>query len=62
MSRGRQHFRQSDVFKAIKAAVRAGLPVARVELSSDGRIIVIAGKPEQEQNSGTEVNEWDSVK
>jgi hypothetical protein len=44
MSRARQTFTQSDVVKAIKAAVKAGLPVARVEVSpEDGRIIVIAG-------------------
>ena len=62
MSRGAQTFKQGDVTKAIKAAVQAGLPVARVEVSPDGRIIVIAGRPEQEQSYGTEVNEWDSVK
>ncbi|RXG84284.1 hypothetical protein [Bradyrhizobium vignae] len=47
MSRGRQLFRQADVTKAIKAAVAAGLPVARVEIEG-GRIIVIAGRPEQD--------------
>jgi hypothetical protein len=61
MSRGPQTFRQGDVTKAIKAAVKAGLPVARVEVSLDGRIIIVAGKAEQGQNSGTEANEWDSV-
>jgi hypothetical protein len=54
MSRGPQSFRQTDVTKAIRAAMQAGLPVARVEVSRDGRIIVIAGKPEQAQNSKAE--------
>jgi hypothetical protein len=63
MSRGAQSFKQGDVSKAIRAAVKAGLPVARVEVSPEGRIIVIAGKPrEEEQNPTTEANEWDSVK
>jgi hypothetical protein len=65
MSRGPQSFKQGDVEKAIKAAVKAGLPVARVEVEvslGSKRIILIAGKPEEEQNSGTVVNEWDSVK
>ncbi|MDI3561280.1 hypothetical protein [Bradyrhizobium sp. Arg816] len=62
MSRGRQHFRQSDLAKAIKAVVAAGLPVARVEVSPEGRLIVIAGKPGEGQDAGTEVNEWDAVK
>jgi hypothetical protein len=61
MSRGPQQFRQTDVTKAIKAAVAAGLSVARVEVER-GRIIVIAGRPEQGQHSGTAVNEWDTVK
>jgi hypothetical protein len=62
MSRGPQTFKQGDVKKAIKAAMAAGLPVARVEVSLDGRIVVIAGEPEAGQNSKTETNEWDSVK
>jgi hypothetical protein len=45
MSRGPQNFKQADVVKAIKAAQKAGLPVARVEISPDGRIVVIAGRP-----------------
>jgi hypothetical protein len=43
MSRARQHFRQSDLVKAIKAAAAAGLSVGRVEVSPDGRIIIVAG-------------------
>jgi hypothetical protein len=52
MSRGPQSFKQGDVTKAIKAAMAAGLPVGRVEISPDGRIILVADKPEPEQNSG----------
>ena len=37
MSRGRCTFRQSDATKAIKAAVAAGVEVARVEIDKDGR-------------------------
>ena len=56
MSRARQHFRQNDVTKAIAAAVKAGLSVARVEISRDGRIVVIAGKagPDQDAAPSTE--------
>jgi hypothetical protein len=62
MSRGVQPFTQGDVTKAVKAVVKAGLPVARVEVLRDGRILVIAGQPEQGQNSEAITNEWDSVK
>lgn len=61
MSRGKHSFRQGDVTKAIKAAERAGLKVGRVEISPDGTIIVIAGKPGQGQDTDQSVNEWDSV-
>jgi hypothetical protein len=60
MSRGPQSFKQGDVTRAIKATMKAGLPVARVELLLEGkRIIVIAGRPEEGQNSGTDPSEWD---
>jgi hypothetical protein len=62
MSRAAQRFRQSDLVKAIKAAVAAGLSVARVEVSPEGRIIVIAGKPGQGQDVDHSTNEWDSVR
>ena len=61
MSRGRQHFRQTDVTKAVKAVVRAGVEVGRVEISPEGRIIVIAGRPTEGHSTQTETNEWDSV-
>jgi hypothetical protein len=53
MSRARQTFKQGDVTKAVKAMVAAGLSVGRVEISPEGRIIVIAGRQDQGQNSGT---------
>ena len=38
MSRGQQTFKQRDVTKAIKATVKAGLPVERVEIDKGGKI------------------------
>jgi hypothetical protein len=62
MSRGPQTFRKTDVTKAVLAVVAAGLPVARVEISPGRIIIIVAGGPEQGQDAGAEVNEWDAVK
>jgi hypothetical protein len=45
MSRAGQRFKQSDVTKAVRAAVKAGMSVGRVEMSADGRIVIVAGKP-----------------
>jgi hypothetical protein len=50
-------FRQRDVSAAIKAVRAAGFEIARVEITTDGRIIVVTGKPENE----TEINPWDKA-
>ena len=40
MSRGPATFRQRDVTRALKAAKAAGYPVAKVEISRDGTIVM----------------------
>ena len=56
MSRGRQRVQQSDLTKALKAAVAAGVP-AKIEVQKDGRIIVhIGGKDQTEPPP--DPNEW----
>jgi hypothetical protein len=60
MSRGTQAFRQSDVTKAVKGAVNAGLEVQRIEIES-GKIVVFAGRPDL-RPPGQSVNEWDEVR
>jgi hypothetical protein len=60
MSRGVQTFKQGDVTKAIKAAVKAGVKDWRIEIA--GKIIVTGAAPREEQNPTSEANEWDSVK
>jgi hypothetical protein len=59
MSRGRHRFRQSDVSKAVRGAIAAGLEVAGVEVDGDGRIRVIVGSPPTAPDR--HANEWDSV-
>jgi hypothetical protein len=60
MPRGSCTFKQSDVTKAVKGARLAGLDVSRVEIGRDGRIVVIAGKPEHGSVNGDH-NEWDDA-
>jgi hypothetical protein len=45
MSRGKLRFKQRDVARAIRAAVRSGVPSQRVEIDREGKIIVILGTP-----------------
>jgi hypothetical protein len=45
MSRGASTFKQTDITKAIKAAVKAGVKDWRVEIDRDGKIIVVAAEP-----------------
>jgi hypothetical protein len=46
MPRGPSTFRQRDVTAAIKAARAAGVEVARVEVSTDGKITLTLGEAE----------------
>ena len=62
MSRGQQTFKQRDVTKALKATVKAGIAVERVEIDKDGKIIIVTAKAEDTVNGGSpEKNEWDGV-
>ena len=50
-------FKQSDAKRLVKAVVAAGVPVQRVELGADGKIVVFTGAPNG--GGGRIVNEWD---
>jgi hypothetical protein len=58
MGRAPSNFRQQDVTRAINAAKRAGLEIARVEVDAKtARIIVIIAEHECKQNE----NYWDNA-
>jgi hypothetical protein len=59
MLRGPATFRQRDVRAAIKAVEAAGHQVAQVEISPDGKIVVILMQPAESDAAST--NEWDTV-
>jgi hypothetical protein len=62
MSRGPQTFRQRDVTAALKAARAAGCEVARIEVSKDGRIIVILANGKEGNQPSNCAHEWDDLK
>jgi hypothetical protein len=43
MSRSQQTFKQRDVTKALKATVKAGIAVERVEIDKSGKIVIVTG-------------------
>jgi hypothetical protein len=61
MSRGQQTFKQSDVTKAVKATVKAGIAVERVEIDKGGKIVVVTAKAEDADGRKLEENEWNEV-
>ena len=64
MTRGAQTtFRQGDVTKALKAAVKAGFKPHRAEVRQDGSILLDFDPPAAAPASpDPNVNEWDTVK
>jgi hypothetical protein len=52
MSRAPGTFKQGDVTKALKAALKAGLEVKRYEIDSSGKIVIITGRPDFSGVSG----------
>ncbi len=62
MSHGQQTFKQSDVTKALKAMVKAGIAVGRVEIDKDGKIVIVTARLEATPNKEKPgQNEWDGV-
>jgi len=51
--------KRPSVKRIVKAALDAGLEVARVEVGADGRIVVVAGKPGNDVTAFE--NPWDQV-
>jgi hypothetical protein len=60
MTRRPSAFRQSDLTRAVRAVVAAGLRVAGVKVSAQGDIEVVTGD-ERGQDSPARGNEWDSI-
>jgi hypothetical protein len=60
VSRGPLPFRQTDVARAVRGAIAAGLTVKRVEVDKAGKIVVVVGEPGK-ADAVTPSNSWDSI-
>jgi|RhiMethySRZTD1v2_1073278.scaffolds.fasta_scaffold4044067_2 hypothetical protein len=59
MTRGPLRFKETELVRAIKSALKAGLQVAGFEINpTTGNIVVHTDKPE-EKESGSDINPWD---
>ena len=62
MSRRPSAFRQSDLTRAVKAVIAAGLRVAGVKVSAQGDIEVVTGDERvQDYSTPPGGNEWDGI-
>jgi hypothetical protein len=62
MARASCKFKQSDVTRAVKAVVAAGVEVREVVVDASGVIRIIAGRPDVSlARQVEEANEWDRI-
>jgi hypothetical protein len=64
MPRTPSTFRQQDVTRAVKAVAAAGVDIARVEIDSTGKIVIVTGKPldatAPQDDLDRELQEWEA--
>lgn len=54
-------FKESDVVRAMKGALKAGFDRVRVTIDRDGNLVIDAGWAPANMNDDDRGNEWDSV-
>jgi hypothetical protein len=58
MSRRSSAFRQRDVTRAVKAVARAGVDIARVEIDTSGKIVIVTTGAEGEISGLAPLDAW----
>jgi len=57
--RGPSQFKKSDVTRATKAVLAAGMQIARVEIARNGTIVVVPRDANTAAEVSADANEWD---
>lgn len=57
MARTPASFKQTDIVRAVKAALAVGLPVVRIEIAPDGRITLVH-KPDNTAEPQNDLDRW----
>lgn len=52
-------FTQADMKRAAAGCLRAGLPIAKIEIDPTGKITIITGQPDAANDKGAD--EWDDL-
>ena len=58
MGHGPATFKETDLTRALRAARKAGADVERVEISRDGRIVLVLNKGDEVFPEGNEWDKW----
>lgn len=62
MPRARCTFRQRDLRLAVETAKAAGLEIGRVEIGRDGKIVIVAGGPQADDELDRELKTFEAEK
>ena len=60
MSRRPSLFRQTDLTRAVKGALEAGIAVERIEIDKDARIAIVSRSQPETEEKRADRNEWDA--
>jgi hypothetical protein len=64
VAKAKAKFTKRDVRTAVEGVRKAGVEVRRVMIDTDGKIVVITGKPDDDDKTSDtrpETNEWDRI-
>ena len=64
MARAPSILRQGDIARAVKAVRSCGVDIARIEIDTSGKIVIVTGKPleasNQQDELDVELEQWET--